>query len=349
MKRIVAVDLFCGAGGLTRGLLDAGIEVVAGYDVDKACRYPYEHNNHPAVFKKKSVAHVTGKQLAALYPPNCWRVLTGCAPCQPFSKYTQGADASNHDKWGLLYEFGRIVRGLMPDVVSMENVPDLKRHKVYTDFHDSLVALGYHVSAQEIYCPNYGIPQQRTRLVLFASLLGEISIIPKTHDEANYLTVRSAIGGLPALKAGRVCATDPLHRTSSLSETNLSRIRKSKPGGTWRDWPDHLVADCHRKKTGKTYPAVYGRMEWDKPSPTVTTQFFGFGNGRFGHPEQHRGLSLREGAILQSFPPRYVFVKPDDGYAFKTIGRLIGNAVPVRLGEAVGKTIRHHLKNWGEM
>lgn len=111
LKRIVAADLFCGAGGLTRGLLDAGIEVVAGYDVDKACRYPYEHNNHPAVFKRKSVASVTGRELATLYPPNCWRVLVGCAPCTPFSKYTQGATASEHDKWGLLYEFGRSKRG----------------------------------------------------------------------------------------------------------------------------------------------------------------------------------------------------------------------------------------------
>lgn len=344
MKRIVAIDLFCGAGGLTRGLLDAGIEVVAGYDVDDACRYPYEHNNHPAVFRKKSVANVTGKQLAALYPPDCWRVLAGCAPCQPFSKYTQGAEASNHDKWRLLDEFGRIVRGLMPDVVSMENVPELKRHGVYTDFHDNLVDLGYHVSTYNVYCPDYGIPQQRTRMVLFASLFGDISIVPKTHDETSCPTVMSAIGELPALSAGEISATDPLHRTSSLSKTNLSRIRHSKPGGTWRDWPRELVAKCHRSKTGKSYPSVYGRMEWQKPSPTVTTQFFGFGNGRFGHPEQDRAISLREGAILQSFPPSYAFVEPDDEYAFKTVGRLIGNAVPVRLGEVVGHSICKHLE-----
>lgn len=339
------MDLFCGAGGLTRGLLDAGIEVVAGYDVDKACRYPYEHNNPPAVFKKRSVTGLTGKDLATLYPPNCWRVLVGCAPCTPFSRYTQGATASEHDKWGLLYEFGRIVRGLMPDIVSMENVPELQRHEVYTDFHDKLVDLGYRVSTTVVYCPDYGIPQHRNRLVLFASLLGEISIIPKTHSASNYRTVKSAIRKLPSLKDGEECSTDPLHRTSSLSKTNLARIRSSKPGGTWRDWPDNLVADCHRKDTGKTYPSVYGRMEWDKPSPTVTTQFFGFGNGRFGHPEQDRAISLREGAILQSFPRSYAFAKPDDDYGFKAIGRLIGNAVPVRLGEVVGKTIGTHLRH----
>src|SRR5260221_2386289 len=163
-QRICAVDLFCGAGGLTRGLLNAGIEVVAGYDVDKACRYPYKPNNVQAVFKKRSVTRLTGKKLVALYPANCWRVLVGCAPCTPFSKYTQGSDASEHDKWGLLYEFGRIVRGLMPDVVSMENVPELRKHEVYTDFYDKLVDLGYKVSRHLVYCPDYGIPQQRIRL-----------------------------------------------------------------------------------------------------------------------------------------------------------------------------------------
>jgi DNA (cytosine-5)-methyltransferase 1 len=174
-------------------------------------------------------------------------------------------------------------------------------------------------------------------------LLGEIAIIPKTHDEGDYPTVRSAIGGQPSLEAGGICASDPLHRTSSLSSTNFSRIRHSVPGGTWRDWPRRLVAACHRKKTGKTYPGVYGRMEWDKPSPTVTTQFYGFGNGRFGHPEQDRAISLREGALLQSFPPHYDFVKPDAEYRLKTIGRLIGNAVPVRLGAVIGKTIKLHI------
>jgi DNA (cytosine-5)-methyltransferase 1 len=341
---IAAIDLFCGAGGLTHGLLDAGINVVAGYDIDEACKYPYEKNNKPSVFKKESVADLTGSQLAAFYPEGSWRVLVGCAPCQPFSKYTQGLDSASDEKWGLLNHFARIVGELMPDVVSMENVADLQRHAVYDDFVASLTSFGYEVSAQEVYCPDYGIPQHRTRLVLFASLLGPVTIIPPTHEPKNHLTVKEAIGAMPKLEAGTVCSLDPLHRSSSLSDLNLRRIKHSKPGGTWRDWPEDLVAKCHRKKKGKTYPSVYGRMEWDKPSPTITTQFFGFGNGRFGHPTQNRGLSLREGALLQSFPPKYHFIKPGDDYAFKTIGRLIGNAVPVRLGEVVGKSIVQHLE-----
>lgn len=136
---------------------------------------------------------------------------------------------------------------------------------------------------------------------------------------------------------------DPLHQTATLSPTNLLRIRASKPGGTWRDWDPELVATCHRKRSGKTYPSVYGRMSWDEPAPTVTTQFFGFGNGRFGHPEQDRAISLREGAILQSFPKNYRFVKPGEPIHFSILGRLIGNAVPVKLGEAIGRSLVAHV------
>ena len=343
-----AVDLFCGAGGLTRGLRDAGISVVAGYDTDGACEYAYERNNKPAKFKKESVADLTGEKLAAHYPAGHTRILVGCAPCQTFSKYTQGLDNSDDPKWGLLGEFARLVHESKPDIVSMENVPELQRHSIFDEFLAILADEGFHFTADEgkrvVYCPDYGIPQHRRRLVIVASKLGPIELVPPTHRPDNYRKVADVLRGLPALGAGDECPADPLHRTSELSPLNLKRIRHSKPGGTWRDWPSELVADCHREKSGKTYPSVYGRMEWDKPSPTVTTQFFGFGNGRFGHPEQDRAISLREGAILQSFPKRYRFVKPGEEFSFKTIGRMIGNAVPVRLGEVVGKTIKSHLE-----
>lgn len=346
-----AVDLFCGAGGLTRGLLDAGIPVAAGYDVDDACRFPYEHNNKGADFKKVSVTDLTAATLAAHYPAGHTRILVGCAPCQTFSKYTQGLDNDDDPKWTLLDEFARLVREVKPDIVSMENVPELQRHPIFDRFLDTLTETGFHfTSARErqiVYCPDYGIPQVRQRLVLIASRLGPIELMLPTH-KAVPLKVEDAIRRLPALKAGQTDPDDPLHRCSRLSPKNRQRIQHSVPGGTWRDWPRHLVAKCHLKKSGKTYPGVYGRMKWEEPSPTITTQFFGFGNGRFGHPEQHRAISLREGAILQSFPKRYQFVEQGGGYCFKTIGRLIGNAVPVRLGEIVGKTIRKHLDEYGE-
>lgn len=348
---MTAVDLFCGAGGLTRGLLDAGISVTDGYDLDEACRYPYSHNNSPATFHNKSVTELTGKQLSKHYPEGHVRILVGCAPCVTFSQYTQGQDHKQNPKWALLAEFGRLVRELKPDIVSMENVPGLQRHSVFRTFLHTLKQEGFHFSddpaTRIVYCPDYGIAQQRHRLVVVASRFGPIQLVPRTHTPSRHRTVFDVLRSLPRLESGAVSPNDPLHRSSKLSLLNLRRIRQSVPGGTWRDWPQDLVAKCHRSTSGKSYPSVYGRMAWEEPSPTITTQFHGFGSGRFGHPEQDRAISLREGALLQSFPKDYAFVKPGTKYRFTTIGRLIGNAVPVRLGAIVGKTIAHHVEQYG--
>ena len=239
----------------------------------------------------------------------------------------------------MLRHFARLAEGLKPHVISMENVPDLRRHRIFDEFVNRLGAAGYETTASVVFCPDYGIPQQRSRLVLFASLLGPIRILPPTYAANRYPTVRMAIGRLPALEAGKASPADALHRSSSLSPMNLRRIRASRPGGTWRDWDRELVAACHRRKKGKTYPSVYGRMEWDQPSPTITTQFIGFGNGRFGHPEQDRAISLREGAMLQTFPratsswSRVVILLQDNRATDRQRG-------PVRLGEIIGETIK---------
>jgi DNA (cytosine-5)-methyltransferase 1 len=294
---------------------------------------------------------LTARKLARHYPKGHARILVGCAPCQTFSKYTQGLRKDTDPKWTLLGDFGRLIRELKPDIVSMENVPELQRYRIFHDFLSILAEEGFHFTKDPkkrvVYCQDYGVPQHRRRLVIIASRLGPIDLIPPTHRPAKYRTVADVLRNLPRLCAGEECATDPLHRTSTLSDRNLRRVRASKPGGTWRDWPRELRAACHKEETGKHYSSVYGRMEWEKPSPTITTQFFGFGNGRFGHPEQDRALSLREGAILQSFPKSYQFVEPGADYHFRNIGRLIGNAVPVRLGLAIGKTIMRHLNEYG--
>lgn len=339
---IVAVDLFCGAGGLTRGLLDAGIPVHAGYDIDSSCTYAFEQNNSGARFVAQSVADLTGNELRHYFGSAITRVLVGCAPCQPFSKYTQGQNTREDSKWGLLHEFGRLVVDVRPEVVSMENVPELQRHEVFQDFLMMLAKAKYHVSYLEAFCPDYGVPQQRRRLVLLASRYGPISLEKPAAGELPR-TVREAIAHLPPLRAGE-SSSDRFHRASQLSELNQRRIRASKPGGCWRDWPQDLVAKCHRTEMGKNYPSVYGRMEWEAPSPTITTQFFGYGNGRFGHPEQDRAISLREGALLQTFPEDYKFVPEDQPVSFAQTGKMIGNAVPVRLGQAIGESILNHLK-----
>ncbi|HEV2298001.1 MAG TPA: DNA cytosine methyltransferase [Candidatus Acidoferrales bacterium] len=345
-----AVDVFCGAGGLTRGLLDARIRVVAGYDTDEKCKFPYEHNNPGAKFYKRCVTRLTGRCLARHYPKSHIKILVGCAPCQAFSKYTQGILNKRDPKWTLLREFSRLIRELKPDIVSMENVIELRRYKIFQEFLAVLIDGGYHFARDPekwtVDCADYGVPQRRRRLVIIASRLGPIEIIPPTHRLTKHRTVGDVLRKLPSLRAGQVCETDLLHRASSLSKRNLRRILASKPGGSWRDWPRHLKAKCHRAETGKSYPSVYGRMEWEKPSPTITTEFYGFGSGRFGHPRQHRALSLREGAILQSFPRWYKFAQEESHYNLKRMGKLIGNAVPVRLGTAIGKTITKHLAQY---
>lgn len=340
---VSVVDLFCGAGGLTQGFVEEAFVVNAGVDIDPHCHYAYEHNNH-ATFLLRDVNDLSADEVAALYPRGDTKILAGCAPCQPFSTYTQGHRCEGDDRWDLLRAFGQLARVIRPEVVTMENVVRLKRHALYAEFVTLLERAGYIVSEYEAFCPDYGVPQVRKRLVVFASLLGPIKLVPRTHAPEHYPTVWATIGRMEPLQAGEASSSDALHTCSTLSQTNLRRIRASKPGGTWRDWESSLVAECHKKTTGRAYTSVYGRMEWHKPSPTITTQFNGFGNGRFGHPVQDRAISLREGALLQTFPSEYAFVEPSDEVEFAPLARLIGNAVPVALGRAIAKSIRNHLE-----
>ena len=344
---IRGVDLFCGAGGLTRGLEDAGIDVVLGIDVDPACQYPYAANNN-ASFLLKSVEDVTASDFSHVFEDAPFKLLAGCAPCQPFSTYSKRGSRRSDARWNLLEHFSRLVRETQPDLVTMENVPLLEHEVVFLEFVAVLRSEGFEVFHGVVNCADYGVPQQRQRLVLLASQLGPIDFIKPTTPEGRHTTVMQAIGGMPLLEAGEACECDRLHQACELSPLNLKRIRASKPGGTWRDWNKSLRAKCHRKKSGKTYPSVYGRMTWDELSPTMTTQYYGFGNGRFGHPEQDRAISLREGAILQSFSKKYKFVPLGEPIYRKTIGRLIGNAVPVKLGKAIGKSLVRHVGAWLE-
>ena len=177
---------------------------------------------------------------------------------------------------------------------------------------------------------------------MLASRLGPIELIKPTHKE-NWVNIKEVIGHLPKIKAGEQHKDDPLHRAVSLNNINLKRIQASKQGGSWKDWPEELRLACHKKDSGSTYVSIYGRMSWNEPSPTMTTQCYGYGNGRFGHPEQDRAISLREAAIFQSFPDDYQFHPADVKMQTKDVGRMIGNAVPVRLGEVIGESFKNHL------
>ena len=342
---IRAADLFCGVGGLTYGLEAAGISVGLGIDIDPACKYPYSANNS-ADFLLKSVEDVTAAEISDVFDNAPFKLLAGCAPCQPFSTYSRGRSCPSDARWNLLTHFSRLVKDTRPHLVTMENVPRLRGERVFADFVDVLDGGGFDVFHALVNCADYGVPQQRKRLVLLASRLGSIRLVVPATSQGRHSTVRDAIGEMPPLEAGEACADDPLHQACELSPLNLKRIRASKPGGTWRDWNESLRAACHRKRSGKTFPGVYGRMTWDDPSPALTTQYYGFGNGRFGHPSQDRAISLREGAILQSFPKTYEFVPRGAPIHRNVVGRLIGNAVPVKLGAAIGESIVLHVEEW---
>lgn len=340
---ISSVDLFCGVGGLTHGLLKSGIQVRAGIDLDTSCRYAYEANNK-AKFIGADISKITGEQIKEYWKDDEIKVLVGCAPCQPFSTHANKVkDKEQGNKWNLLNEFIRLVKETTPDIISMENVTNLSNKQVFKNFVSKLEKFGYNVKHQNIYCPDYGIPQKRRRLVLLASQFGEIDIIPPTYKKEKYKTVRDAIGHLEPIKSGEKSKNDILHFTTKLTDINLKRIKSSVPNGTWEDWDASLWLECHKKESGKTYKAVYGRMSWDEPSPTITTQFYNYGTGRFGHPEQDRALTIREASILQSFPAKYKFVEKNKDVLLTQIGTHIGNAVPVNLGFAIGKSILKHL------
>ena len=342
-RRLTAIDLFCGVGGLSFGLKEAGVDVKAGVDMDPSCRYAYEHNCK-AAFLNQDIRKLTRKNLTPFWDGSDYRALVGCAPCQPFSSHTYKRKQANHDRrWYLIGELLRLVKECRPHIVSMENVPNLVNQKIFADFVDGLKSMGYHVSHSIVSCCKYGVPQTRRRLVLLASQFNRISLAPPDINQKEQ-TVRDAIGHLPAIKHDASGKKDGLHVCSKLTGINLKRIKASKPGDNWLSWPKRLLPECYKKNSGATYKNVYGRMAWDKPAPTLTTQFIRYGTGRFGHPEQDRAISLREGALLQTFPESFAFYPKRSMVKLGQTAQHIGNAVPPLLAKHIGQSIVNCVK-----
>jgi DNA (cytosine-5)-methyltransferase 1 len=334
--RPVVVDYFCGAGGFTCGALDAGAAVACGVDCDDRLRRTYEQTGVQLIastveeLRPKIIDH----HLAGLSGP---LVFVGCPPCQPFSRLGDGGRPEDRDA---MIHFLDHVREFLPDYVVVENVPSIRNTSTWDRALSRLHRYGYRTRHDVVNSASYGVPQTRRRALLIAcrSALGCPPWPDETHQPADYWsgrahrTVRDAIGGLPPIAAGETCSADPLHRASRLSALNLRRIMALPPGGSRREWPRDLRLQCHRGHDG--HSDAYGRMDWDKPSPTLTTRYNGFSNGRFGHPDQHRAISLREGALLQSFPAGYHF-----GGGLEASAQQIGNAVPPRLAKAIIEAI----------
>ncbi len=338
---VSAVDLFCGAGGLTYGLRRAGIRVEAGIDIDKQAEHAFRVNNPGVEFLRWDVSRKYYPSIARLFRPGAIRLLAGCAPCKPFSRLTNAGGP--HEDWNLLDNFGRYVRGLLPELVTMENVPELagRGSEVFERFVGVLRSCGYHTDWKVVRCEDFGVPQSRRRLVLLASRIGEINVPNGGYPyPSTWKTVRDAVGRLPRLGSGEKDPDDRLHAAVRLAPVNLKRIRATPhDGGTQKSWPKRLLLACHKKSTGKSYASIYGRMWWDRPGPTMTTLCYGLGNGRFGHPDQDRAITLREAALLQSFPDSYEFWPPDRKLNRSAIGRMIGNAVPPKLARVLGSAL----------
>ncbi|GHT16951.1 restriction endonuclease subunit M [Bacteroidia bacterium] len=354
IKDFAVVDLFCGIGGLTHGFVKEKFTVSAGVDFDNTCRYAYNTNNK-AYFLYRDITNLTADELNNLYPKNKRKILVGCAPCQPFSifNYKNNNNAERQavdNKWRLLYSFANLIEATQPEIVSMENVPQLQKFnngKVFNDFVLRLKKNGYKVSYGIVNAQNYGVPQRRKRLILLASKHSKFELIPATHKD-NYVTVRQAIGHLPEIEDGEHCKDDFLHFPRKLSKLNKKRVLATPEGGGWKDWDDSLVLECHKKQGGQMYSSVYGRMSWEDVAPTMTTYCIGLNNGKFGHPQQNRAISLREAAILQSFPEKYDLIDPDVAFNAQILARHIGNAVPVGLGQAIAKSIKKHIQTIDE-
>lgn len=370
MVEIAAIDLFAGAGGLSYGLQRAGIPVVAGVDVDGDCAHPFEANVG-GEFLRRDVGAVLDDwpdtdvppldvaELSAQYPDeeDTLRMLVGCAPCQPFSNLNNGQGAADPEKWDLLRAMRRVVEELSVeiDIVAIENVPGAAQADVYTDvFRPWFETNGYDVWEGVVDCTDYCIPQARQRFVMLASQLGKITLVEPTRTESDIVTVRRAFADqeLSDLDAGE---WDPechrLHKAAGLRGDNPARMRETAKGEHWQHLPEDLKP---ASAEGSSYVS-YGRMWWDEPAPTLTTNFYNWGSGRFGHPgydddpaeSTDRAISAYEAALLQTFPPDFEFLPSNEEPRLTRLGQLIGNAVPPRLGAVISGSIRRHLDMQG--
>ncbi len=336
-----AVDFFCGAGGMSLGLQLAGIKIIGGIDNSSDCQRTYLANIRNANFIKHDIRTLSAPELGrrlglAREDPNL--IFAGCSPCQFWSKIR--TDKTKSQKTAqLLKHFQKFIRYFLPGFVVVENVPGLYRRKtesILPRFTDFLTQQGYAWVDDVVNANHYGVPQNRMRYLLLATrLANEVTLPPATINDE--LTVRSFIGDtreFNKIAAGHRDSSLVRHSASSLSEKNLKRIALTeKSGGTRLSWssdPDLQIPAYEGRD--EIFRDVYGRMHWDRPAPTITTRFISFSNGRFGHPDQDRAISIREGATLQTFPRNSVFHVTNDASA----ARLIGNAVPPEMSRRIG-------------
>ena len=342
--KLKAVDFFCGAGGLTYGLRSSGIQVIAGIDNNSSCQATFEKNNPNTIFFKRDISTYRPIDLLSdlkIQKKDDNMVFAACAPCQFWTQMHTNKSKSEKTK-DLILEFKYFVEYFKPGFVFMENVPGILSKKPITTFIHTLKKMKYHVADKIVDMSLYGIPQRRKRFTLLASRVSKISF-PKPKE--TQVTVKHVLGeqnGFPPIKAGTKDTTAFLHTTACLSEKNIQRLKMTKKdGGDRTIWMTrkNFQLPCYIRKE-KAFPDTYARMRWNQPSPTITTRFTSISNGRFAHPVEHRGISLREGAVLQTFPKQYHFIEAN----MSAMAKMIGNAVPPKFAEIMGNQIIQSIK-----
>ncbi len=322
------------------------MEIAVGIDVDPDAAQTFRLNFPEADFIQADVRSIATDDLEAPLcrrgwgEPDTFLLFSACAPCQPFSRQRRGRN-DNDDRMPLLADLVRFVDRYLPDFIFLENVPGLQTLGPdigpFAGFVNTLETLGYAVAHRIVESQAYGIPQRRRRLVMLASRAGTLAFPAPTHGPGRraYQTVRDAIATMPPLAAGECDPSIPNHRAARLSGLNLRRIKATREGGGRQDWPPELYPQCHRDGY-EGHTDVYGRLRWDVPASGLTTRCISYSNGRFGHPDQDRAISVREAARLQTFADNFVFVG-----SLNSMARQVGNAVPVQLARRFGRYLMH--------
>lgn len=335
-----AVDFFCGAGGVTCGFRMADIKVLGGIDIDDVFKETYERNNPGSKFIHSDISKLSFDDLVeklGISKNDDHLIFIGCSPCQYYTNLKTDKTKSKESRL-LLEDFQKFVEYFNPGYIFIENVPgfDQSKESPIARFKQFLKQSRYVFDDRVVNAKHFGVPQNRRRYVLIATRVQDEISIPEGNKE-NIKTVKDVIGNYEEyvpVKAGHVDNSAFMHTVAELTDINLKRIKKvKKDGGSRLDFAndEKLQLDCYKNHTGHT--DVYGRMSWDKPSPAITTKFRYTSSGRYGHPEQDRAISIREGATLQSFPKNYAFLTNSVG----AIGKMIGNAVPPLLAKKMAR------------
>jgi DNA (cytosine-5)-methyltransferase 1 len=347
----VAVDLFSGAGGLTLGLKRSGFRVAAAVEIESHAFATYKTNHPEVAALKQDIRTIDGAHLKKMAGGKI-DLLAGCPPCQGFSSLTN-TSTKRDPRNNLVLEMARLVKETRPRAVMMENVPGLadRGKRLFNRLLKTLDDLGYKYTWDVLQVADYGVPQNRRRLVLLASKEVTLTIPPPTHSRTGenglpkWKTLRQTIGdmGSPTVLDASHKAGGPQrlnwHVVRRLSPQNLARLRKTKPGVSRAELPDHLRPECH-KSINKGYTNVYGRMSWDQLPVTMTGGCTTLSKGRFGHPEELRTISVREAARIQTFPDDYVFDSPYMDY----VCGMIGNALPCDFAEILATAVAKQLR-----